>query len=119
MSCSWNGMGWNESLERSARRSPCCPPPPSPALHCTAATWCSQRVVVCPKACAAIAMCKEKSHARKVAGLTRIARVRSLPLLRPPAPLVQMRSVYGKLVYIIQDSVNPAISELMGFHLYR
>jgi len=30
-----------------------------------------------------------------------------------------MRSVYGKLVYIIQDSVNPAISELMGFHLYR
>jgi len=29
-----------------------------------------------------------------------------------------MRSVYGKLTYIIQDSVNPAISDLMGFDLY-
>ena len=49
------------------------------------------------------------------------ARSLPLPLSLPlcPVPLVQMRSVYGKLVYIIQDSVNPAISELMGFHLYR
>lgn len=43
----------------------------------------------------------------------------SAPCCPHPTPLVQMRSVYGKLVYIIQDSVNPAISELMGFHLYR
>ena len=47
-------------------------------------------------------------------------RFRFVPaLVAPVALLVQMRSVYGKLVYIIQDSVNPAISELMGFHLYR
>ena len=30
----------------------------------------------------------------------------------------KMRNTYGKLTYIIQDSVNPAISELMGFDLY-
>jgi hypothetical protein len=30
----------------------------------------------------------------------------------------KMRNVYGKLVYIVQDSVNPAIEELMGFNLH-
>ena len=30
----------------------------------------------------------------------------------------KMRSTYGKLVFIIQDSINPAIEDLMGFHLH-